>query len=293
MNIKKLTATVVAGLTLATVTFSATGVSANSYTVKSGDSLWKIANEKNISIDELKSLNKLSSDVIQTNQTLQLSKTDATYTVKTGDSIWKIATKKQVTEQNLKSWNNLSTDIIFPGQVLKLTGSDVPVAQEAAPKATEAAPQATTPKAEQTTPKVEKTAPTTPAAAPKAEQAAPKAEQAAPKAEQAAPKAAAPKVEASNNSASGRQITVQATAYDAVSLGGRTASGHLVTSTSEKVIAVDPSVIPLGSTVYIPGYGTAVARDTGGAIQGNIIDLNMSTAEAVQWGRQTVTVTVK
>ncbi|SPP29072.1 LysM peptidoglycan-binding and 3D domain-containing protein [Brochothrix thermosphacta] len=279
MNIKKLTATVVAGLTLATVTFSATGVSANSYTVKSGDSLWKIANEKNISIDELKSLNKLSSDVIQTNQTLQLSKTDATYTVKTGDSIWKIATKKQVTEQNLKSWNNLSTDIIFPGQVLKLTGSDVPVAQEAASKATEAAPQATTPKAEQTTPKVEKTAPTTPAAAPKAEQ--------------AAPKAAAPKVEASNNSASGRQITVQATAYDAVSLGGRTASGHLVTSTSEKVIAVDPSVIPLGSTVYIPGYGTAVARDTGGAIQGNIIDLNMSTAEAVQWGRQTVTVTVK
>ncbi|ODJ56324.1 hypothetical protein BFR41_03495 [Brochothrix thermosphacta] len=276
---KKLTATVVAGLTLATVTFSATGVSANSYTVKSGDSLWKIANEKNISIDELKSLNKLSSDVIQTNRTLQLSKTDATYTVKTGDSIWKIATKKQVTEQNLKSWNNLSTDIIFPGQVLKLTGSDVPVAQEAAPKATEAAPQATTPKAEQTTPKVEKTAPTTPAAAPKAEQ--------------AAPKAAAPKVEASNNSASGRQITVQATAYDAVSLGGRTASGHLVTSTSEKVIAVDPSVIPLGSTVYIPGYGTAVARDTGGAIQGNIIDLNMSTAEAVQWGRQTVTVTVK
>ncbi|ANZ96140.1 hypothetical protein BFC19_08805 [Brochothrix thermosphacta] len=276
---KKLTATVVAGLTLATVTFSATGVSANSYTVKSGDSLWKIANEKNISIDELKSLNKLSSDVIQTNQTLQLSKTDATYTVKTGDSIWKIATKKQVTEQNLKSWNNLSTDIIFPGQVLKLTGSDVPVAQEAAPKATEAAPQATTPKAEQTTPKVEKTAPTTPAAAPKAEQ--------------AAPKAAAPKVEASNNSASGRQITVQATAYDAVSLGGRTASGHLVTSTSEKVIAVDPSVIPLGSTVYIPGYGTAVARDTGGAIQGNIIDLNMSTAEAVQWGSQTVTVTVK
>lgn len=45
--------------------------------------------------------------------------------------------------------------------------------------------------------------------------------------------------------------------------------------------------------MYIPGYGTAVARDTGGAIQGNIIDLNMSTAEAVQWGRQTVTVTVK
>ncbi|EUJ41356.1 3D domain-containing protein [Brochothrix campestris] len=252
MNIKKLTATIMAGLTLATVTFTTTSASANTYTVKTGDSLWKIANEKNISIEELKSLNKLSSDVIYADQALQLTASDATYTVKTGDSLWKIATAKHLTEVNLKSWNSLTTDIIIPGQVLKLTGSSA---------------VATT-------------------TAPKAEQAAPKAEQAAPKAEQAVPK-----VEA--NTTGGRQVTVQATAYDAVSLGGRTASGYLVTSTSEKVIAVDPSVIPLGSTVYVPGYGTAVARDTGGAIQGNIIDLNMSTAEAVQWGRQTVTVTVK
>lgn len=90
----------------------------------------------------------------------------------------------------------------------------------------------------------------------------------------------------------GRQITVQATAYDGVSLGGLTASGYQIQGTGDKVIAVDPNVIPMGSTVYIPGYGTAIARDTGGAIQGNIIDLNMSTAEAVQWGRQTVTITV-
>lgn len=90
----------------------------------------------------------------------------------------------------------------------------------------------------------------------------------------------------------GRQITVQATAYDGVSLGGLTASGYQIQGTGDKVIAVDPNVIPMGSTVYVPGYGTAIARDTGGAIQGNIIDLNMSTSEAIQWGRQTVTITV-
>lgn len=90
----------------------------------------------------------------------------------------------------------------------------------------------------------------------------------------------------------GQTLTVETTAYDGVSLGGMTASGYQISSTSDRVIAVDPSVIPLGSTVYVPGYGTAIAADTGGAIQGNIIDLNMSTAEAIQWGRRTVTITV-
>lgn len=91
---------------------------------------------------------------------------------------------------------------------------------------------------------------------------------------------------------SGRTLTVQATAYDGVSLGGVTATGNMITSTGHKVIAVDPSVIPLGSIVEVPGYGTAVAWDTGGAIQGNIIDLNMSTADAIQWGRRTITITI-
>ncbi|WP_314065538.1 3D domain-containing protein [uncultured Vagococcus sp.] len=100
---------------------------------------------------------------------------------------------------------------------------------------------------------------------------------------------AAPAVEATPQ---GQTLTVETTAYDGVSLGGLTASGYQISSTGDKVIAVDPSVIPLGSTVYVPGYGTAIAADTGGAIQGNIIDLNMSTADAIQWGRRTVTITV-
>lgn len=58
-------------------------------------------------------------------------------------------------------------------------------------------------------------------------------------------------------------------------------------------IAVDPSIIPLGSKVYIPGYGYAITADTGGAIKGNIIDLFLnSEKECMDWGRRNVTVNV-
>ena len=58
-------------------------------------------------------------------------------------------------------------------------------------------------------------------------------------------------------------------------------------------VAVDPSVIPLYSRLYIPGYGFAVAGDTGGAIVGNRIDLFFpSYSDAIRFGRRTVTVYV-
>jgi len=73
-------------------------------------------------------------------------------------------------------------------------------------------------------------------------------------------------------------------------LPGTTASGLPV---GIGVIAVDPTVIPLGTRVFVPGYGPAVAADVGSAIKGNIIDLWMpSTAAARAWGRRTVTITV-
>ena len=57
------------------------------------------------------------------------------------------------------------------------------------------------------------------------------------------------------------------------------------------VVAVDPGIIPLGSRVYIPGYGEAIAADTGGAIYGYRIDLCMEDYyEAMDFGRRTVTV---
>lgn len=56
-------------------------------------------------------------------------------------------------------------------------------------------------------------------------------------------------------------------------------------------IAVDPSIIPLGSLLYVDGYGYAIAADTGGVIQGNIIDLYLNSyEECMNWGRQNVSV---
>jgi peptidoglycan DL-endopeptidase CwlO len=84
-----------------------------------------------------------------------------------------------------------------------------------------------------------------------------------------------------------RTLTVSAIGY---SLPGRTASGLPV---GHGIVAVDPSVIPLGTRLYVPGYGEAVAADTGGAIQGAVIDLWFPTvAEARAWGRQTVVITL-
>lgn len=84
-----------------------------------------------------------------------------------------------------------------------------------------------------------------------------------------------------------RTLVVDAVAYH---LPGNTASGLPV---GVGVIAVDPTVIPLGTRVFVPGYGAAVAADTGTAIKGNIIDLWMpTTAQARAWGRRTVTITV-
>jgi 3D (Asp-Asp-Asp) domain-containing protein len=85
----------------------------------------------------------------------------------------------------------------------------------------------------------------------------------------------------------GRTITVQSTGY---SLGGTTASGIPV---GWGVVAVDPSVIPMGTRMTIPGYGEGVAADTGSAVHGAIIDLWFpTTAQALQWGRRTVTITL-
>ena len=97
----------------------------------------------------------------------------------------------------------------------------------------------------------------------------------------------APPAPASPTPAGTRTLVVDAVAYH---LPGKTASGLPV---GVGVIAVDPRVIPLGTRVFVPGYGPAVAADVGTAIIGNIIDLWMpTTAQARAWGRRTVTITI-
>jgi 3D (Asp-Asp-Asp) domain-containing protein len=94
----------------------------------------------------------------------------------------------------------------------------------------------------------------------------------------------------------GKTITVKATAYTADCEGGTgvTYTGiDLRANPEQKVIAVDPSVIPLGTKVYVEGYGHAIAADIGGAIKGNKIDVFIPTqAEAEDWGIKTVDVQI-
>ncbi|MEK3993174.1 Uncharacterized conserved protein YabE, contains G5 and tandem DUF348 domains [Paenisporosarcina quisquiliarum] len=94
----------------------------------------------------------------------------------------------------------------------------------------------------------------------------------------------------------GKEFYVTATAYTASCNGcsGVTATGvNLKSNPNLKIIAVDPGVIPLGSKVWVEGYGYAVAGDTGGAIKGNKIDVFMpSKSKAYDFGRQKVRVKV-
>ena len=89
-----------------------------------------------------------------------------------------------------------------------------------------------------------------------------------------------------------KTLTMESTAYYGHSI---TASGLKPVRNPNGVstIAVDPNVIPLGTKVYVSGYGVAIAADTGGAIKGNIIDVFLNThEECMSWGRRQVTVQI-
>lgn len=100
----------------------------------------------------------------------------------------------------------------------------------------------------------------------------------------------------SSEPSSSREFSVSATAYTAFCNGcsGITATGiNLKANPGLKVIAVDPSVIPLGSKVWVEGYGNAIAGDTGGAIKGNKIDLFMpDQSAALAFGRKQVKIKI-
>lgn len=109
------------------------------------------------------------------------------------------------------------------------------------------------------------------------------------------PKPETPKpAEPSTPTTSGKTMQMQSTAYScAESVNTFFTAMGIDLRQNPQVIAVDPSVIPLGSMVEVSGYGIAIAGDTGGAIKGNIIDCHFPTVDqCIQWGRRSVTVTV-
>ncbi|SET51730.1 3D (Asp-Asp-Asp) domain-containing protein [Oceanobacillus limi] len=217
---------------------SVNNVSAEEYEVEKGDSLWKIAQEFDTTINEIIEINDLEETVIFPEQKLQIYEE---YEVRKGDTLYGIGKKYDVSVDELMEWNELSSDLIVIGQVLSIVTTSDEAEIRAASTVSEDGV-------------------------------------------------------ASNVEPEGKTISVSATAYTAECDGcsGITYTGiNLNENRNAKVIAVDPSVIPLGTEVYVEGYGYAIAGDIGSAIKGNRIDIHLPTKkEALEWGVRTVNVTI-
>lgn len=89
------------------------------YTVKSGDNLYKIARIYNTTVNEIKTLNNLTTNTLNIGQKLQIPTTDTIiYTVKSGDNLYKIASTYNTTIDEIKRRNNLTTNTLSIGQKL-------------------------------------------------------------------------------------------------------------------------------------------------------------------------------
>ncbi len=258
LNMKKQAIALAVALTLSVSMFVSPSSAEGVYSVKTGDTLWGISREYNLSIAELQQLDEVDSIWIHPDQDLNAEKvekeeesTKDNHLIEYGDTLFNLAFVYDVTVEELKEWNNLSSDWIYAGELLAIKASaakpKTAVSTYTKPAATSAATSATKP-------------------------------------------ASAPA------NASGQTYTMRATAYTAYCEGcsGITANGtDIRTNPGLKVIAVDPRVIPLGTKVWVEGYGEAIAADTGGAIKGNKIDVFIpSDGQARNWGVRTVTVKI-
>ncbi|WP_339226432.1 LysM peptidoglycan-binding domain-containing protein [Oceanobacillus sp. FSL K6-2867] len=261
---KKLVAALAAGIFIAGA--ATTTVSAEEHEVQKGESLWEIADKYDTTVEELTEINDLKSTVIHPKELLFINNI---YSVKQGDTLISIGKEYDITVDELKEWNDLKNDIIVIGQDLKINGVNVSQEDSEPAETTEISNQEN--EAEKQT-----------------EEKQTEEKQAEVKSEQVE--------ESSEESPNGETISVTATAYTAKCDGcsGVTSTGvDLNANPNAKVIAVDPNVIPLGSEVYVEGYGYATAADVGGAIKGNKIDLHVPTKEeAINWGAQEVDVTI-
>ncbi|WP_075619378.1 LysM peptidoglycan-binding and 3D domain-containing protein [Paenisporosarcina indica] len=235
------------------------------HTVQSGDTLWAISQANNVSVTELQTWNDLDSTLIYPAQQLKVEDSVKVHIVIKGDTLSSIAENYGLSVNEIKKNNNLSSDLIITGEELVLEGSKVDSAHTTVQSEPEVAKT-----------QAPETAKTTTKAAP-------------------APAKESEPVVAPTSSAT-KEMTVTATAYTAFCEGcsGVTSTGiDLRSNPNQKVIAVDPTVIPLGSRVWVEGYGEAIAGDVGSAIKGNIIDVFIPEQDdALNWGRQTVQIKI-
>ncbi len=180
------------------------------------------------------------------------------YTVEEGDNLFRIAIANNIPLESLMVWNNLMTHIIHPGDELIINGEEMTI-QQMEPYVQEKIVSA-----------INYSPPTV--------------------AVSQGP------IEAPPSTTESTEMVVTATAYTAYCTGcsGTTAYGiDLRANPNQKVIAVDPRIIPLGTKVWVEGYGEAIAGDTGGAIKGNKIDVFIPSHEnAMAWGVKTVKIRV-
>ncbi|MBR7554621.1 LysM peptidoglycan-binding domain-containing protein [Allobacillus sp. GCM10007491] len=280
------------GLIISGAVFSSSVSAEETYQVKQGDYLNQIADKFDTTVSDIMEINNLEDTLIITGETLKIDATRTIEVVK-GETLSKIANDFDVEVEDIKEWNDLDSDLILIGQELEI---DIPLEEfnekleareggqavqssnnKAAASESSKQEKQTSNKQEQTTEKQDKVKATnTTNQNTSSNQSSNQSQQSSQK--------------------EGRTLTVEATAYtaDCAGCSGVTATGiDLNNNPNMKVIAVDPNVIPLGSRVHVEGYGEAIAGDTGGAINGNIIDLHVPTkAEAYQWGRRTVEVTI-
>ena len=259
---------------------TATNVQAEQIVVHKGDTLWNLSKQYGASVESIKKWNNLSTDIIHPNDLLEVSPIKQLL-VGTGDNLWNISQVYGVSVEDLKNWNNLSSDLIHPGLDLTIY-TDLNNGKTINTETVETNTQSV-----QSNPEPETEATPAPAPEPESEPETTPAPASEP--------ASAP-TEPTNSEPAGKEITVEATAYTAGCEGciGITKTGvDLNANPDAKVIAVDPSIIPLGSKVYVEGYGYATAEDTGGAIKGNRIDVFVPEQnDALQWGRKQVKVTI-
>ncbi|GEK89300.1 3D (Asp-Asp-Asp) domain-containing protein [Alkalibacterium putridalgicola] len=259
------------------------------YTVKWGDTLWGVSQATDISVDKLAKVNDID------NPNLIIA--GSTVYVTDDLSVVSVQNDEEVVSYDVSSDDVMETET--PADVAKAQDNKKAEEEEEAQAAAEqkaeeeaAAQAAAEQKAEEE------------AAAQAAEQAAEEeavaqaaAEQAAEEeaAAQAAAEQAAEEEDTAQDAAeSGTWMSVEATAYSRHEPGltNFTFTG-IDLRENTRVIAVDPDVIPLGTEVFIPGYGEYIAGDTGGAINGEIIDLHMEDLEEMrQFGRRQIDIKI-